>query len=374
VRIAVDAREMAERPTGVGRYLAELLASWSRDRQALGTSVTLYAPDPIQVAPSLIGSGGATVGIAIIPGGRGTRCEQTTLPRTVKSQADVLFCPGYSAPVIRPVPFVVAIHDLSFWAHPEWFARRERIRRRWTTAWAARRAAHVLTISQFSKAEIVRWLGVPASKVTVTPLAPARRFEAASVRREPAALPDGREPLVLFVGSLLNRRHLPTLVRAFAPIARDTPRARLVIVGDNRTFPREDPDAVARELDIAGQVEVRSYVADTELAALYRGASVFAFLSTYEGFGLTPLEAMSAGVPVVAYDTAVGREVYGNAAVLVQPGDIAGVTAALRDAIDDSQLRARLFAAASTCLSRWSWDVTARTTLDVLVQASGTRR
>lgn len=373
MRIAVDARELIGRPTGVGRYLEELIASWSRDPAARGARVSLYAPGPLALRPGLVGSGGAAITTEQVAGGRGTRWEQTTLPWAVHGQADVLFCPGYSAPLLSRVPVVVAIHDLSFFAHPEWFTWREGLRRRGTTAAAARRAMRILTISQFSRGEILRWLRVPAARVHVTYLAPARRLAGSADAPSASQAPRPREPMVLYVGSLLNRRNLPTLVRAFAPVGHAQPAARLVIVGDNRTFPHQDPVAIARSLGIDRQVEVRSYVADEDLAALYRRASAFAFLSEYEGFGLTPLEAMSAEVPVVAYDTPVAREVYGDAAWLVPPGDTDAISSALRSVMEDSAARARLLTAAEACLSRWSWDHTARTTLDVLTDA-GSRR
>jgi len=373
VRVAVDARELTGHPTGVGRYLAELLASWSRDPRAAATVITLVAPDPIELPAGLLGNGGARIETMVAAGGRGTRWEQTTLPRAVGRNVDVLFCPGYSAPVFSPVPFVVTIHDVSFCAHPEWFGWREGVRRRWTVRIAARHAARVLTVSAFSKAEIVRLLGVPESRVQVTWEAPARSFgsPATSLAAAPAPSAEGSHPpTVLYVGSLLNRRQLPLLVRGFAPVARRHPGARLVLVGENRTYPHEDPAAVARELGIGDAVDVRAWVSDAALAQLYREASVFVFLSTYEGFGLTPLEAMSAGVPVVACDTPVAREVYGEAAWLVAPGDLDGVTRALTSVLEDPTVRADLLAAATRTLGRLSWDTTARTTLEVLEQAA----
>jgi glycosyltransferase involved in cell wall biosynthesis len=374
VRIAVDARELAGRPTGVGRYLAELLASWSRDPGARDVHLTLFAPQAIALprgaGQSEAGETGARIDAAVVAGGSGTHWEQVTLPQSLGHEFDVLFCPGYSAPVFPRLPFVVAIHDVSFFAHPEWFRQREGLRRRWTVKAAARRAARVITISGFSQREIVRHLGVPAERVEVTWLAPWRHGPAhpppeAGGLRDAIAVVE-RAPIVLYAGSILNRRQIPLLVRAFAPIARALPGARLVIVGENRTFPPEDPAAIARELGIGEAVDVRAYVSDAALAQLYREASVFAWLSTYEGFGLPPLEAMSAGAPVVACDTAVAREVYGDAARLVPEGDADALTTALQCVLRDPQERARLLDAARQVLTRFSWDETARTTLDVL--------
>ncbi len=366
MRVAVDARELAGRPTGVGRYLSELLACWSREASAADVELALYAPEPIAVPPAPAGARGAKIVPRVVTGARGTMWEQAVLPWAVRGQADVLFCPAYEAPLLSPVPTVVAVHDVSLWAHPEWFRWREGVRRSWTSRVSAVRAARVLTLSNFSKAEITRWLRVEPARIVVTPLGVARRFAG-----EPRAT-TGRERgpgTVLFVGSLLNRRHLPDLVRAFAPIARSRADVRLIIVGDNRTWPREDPEAVAASLGVSDRVECRAYVSDQELAELYADAGAFAFLSTYEGYGLTPLEAMAAGVPVVAYDTPVAREVYGEAACLVPPGDLTGVTTALRDVLEREDTRAALRAAAARRLEGLAWSSTAALVLQALREA-----
>jgi glycosyltransferase involved in cell wall biosynthesis len=120
---------------------------------------------------------------------------------------------------------------------------------------------------------------------------------------------------VLFVGSLFNRRHVIDLIRAFAPIARLHPDASLDIVGDDRSFPREDLRAAIVAEQLEEHVRWHAYVTEEQLAALYAGARAFAFLSEYEGLGLTPLEALAAGIPPVLLDTDVARESCGNAAV-----------------------------------------------------------
>jgi len=237
------------------------------------------------------------------------------------------------------------------------------MRRRSLTRAAARRARVVITISEFSAREIVRWLGVPRERIRLAPPGAARisRGEAAA-----------RDPIVLFVGSLFNRRRIPELLRGFAIVARRVPDARLVLVGDNRTTPPIDPGAIARELGIGTKVEWRSYVPDEELDRLYWRARAFVFLSEYEGFAMTPLEALAHDVPSVLLDTPVAREVYGSAARFVTetPGGVVPLADALIELLTDDGARAKLLEEGRRLLNKYSWAQTATTVRQALEDAA----
>jgi glycosyltransferase involved in cell wall biosynthesis len=175
---------------------------------------------------------------------------------------------------------------------------------------------------------------------------------------------------VLYVGSVFNRRHVDALVGAFARLAAGRPGLRLAIVGDNRTRPWIDLDALVAGTGLADRIDVRSYVADDELSGLYARASAFAFLSEYEGFGLPPLEAMAAGVPVVVLDTPVAREIYGPAAEYVSRAEPDLVAAALDRVLTEGPARERLLHAGTAQVERYSWRECAHRTLQVLLAAS----
>jgi glycosyltransferase involved in cell wall biosynthesis len=369
MRVAIDARELVGRPTGVGRYLAELLRAWGDLAGAHAHDFILCAPDRVPLPTPQKRLAGFRVEVLSAPGS-GTMWEQVVLPRLVaRAHADVLFAPGYTGPVLgalarlfggADVPMVVAIHDVSFAAHPEWFSWREGRRRRFVTRLAAKKAARVITISDFSKQEIVRHLGVSQAKVEVTYLG--------NTRMTPPEPPrSGGDPTVLFVGSLFNRRHIPELLAGFERLAAKHPAVRLDLVGDNRTRPHIDVDQLIARSPARDRIRARAYVEDAELASLYQRASAFVFLSEYEGFALTPLEALGAGLPVVLLDTDVAREIYGPAATYVERPDPALIADGLERALFDDAERTRTLAAAAPQLERYSWDECAQRTLQVVL-------
>jgi glycosyltransferase involved in cell wall biosynthesis len=362
MRIAIDARELTGHPTGVGRYLSEILTAWSQLPAASDHEFVLCAPEPVTVPAPLAASGHAARSLrvtSLTESGRGTLWEQRALPRLVsQARADVLFAPAYTAPVRCPAPVVLTIHDVSFAAHPEWFTRREGFRRRLLARISARRAARVVTESEFSKREIVRLLGVDPVRIDVIYLGASA-----------APAPADRDPLVLYVGSIFNRRHLPALIDGFARVAARHPTLRLEIVGDNRTYPHIDLNETIARTGVADRIRVRQYVSDSDLASLYARASAFAFLSEYEGFGLTPMEAMAAGIPIVVLDTEVAREIYGPAAEFVARPEGSLVAQALERVIADGATAARLRDAGHVRIARYSWPDCAARTLQVLLTA-----
>ncbi|MFI5177805.1 MAG: glycosyltransferase family 4 protein [Vicinamibacterales bacterium] len=362
LHIGIDGRELVGTPTGVGRYLSSVLREWVADA-GFPHQVTVFVPrdpSPLQRIrdPRLTWR--------VLPSrSAGTWWEQTTLARAARSsRLDVFFGAGYTAPIRLSLPSVVAVYDVSFFAHPEWFGAREGVRRRWLTRAAARRATSIITISQFSAAEIVKWLGVPRERVRLAPPG------APVVTPGPRA--GDRAPLVLFVGSLFTRRHIPELIEAFATVVQRVSGARLVLVGENRTRPAIDPRALARQAGIEAAVEWREYVSDEDLARLYGQARVFVFLSDYEGFAMTPLEGMAHGVPPVLLDTPIAREVYGDAARIVRL-TTDGVAAALVDLLQNDASHAALVAAGRGCLARYSWADSARVVRRALGDAAGER-
>jgi glycosyltransferase involved in cell wall biosynthesis len=361
LHIGIDAREMSGQPTGVGRYLSSVLDVWMAD-PSMRHRISLFAP--ADLAPSRPVADGRVRTIVLPATRAGTWWEQVTLPRAVKrARVDVLLSPGYTRPLRLGCASVVVIHDLSFFAHPEWFRPRERLRRQWITRAGARRAQSVVTISEFSAGEIVRWLGIPRARITLAlPGAP----------RVARGMPT-RPPVVLFVGSIFTRRRIPDLLRAFAIVQRTLQDARLVLVGDNRTYPFVDIGSLIAQLDLSDVVEWRRYASEAELETWYDRARVFAFLSDYEGFAMTPLEAIAHGVTPVLLETPVAREIYDDAARLV-PRDEHAIAAALMALLTHDDDWRALGVRGRSRLGRFSWTTTAAALLGAIGHAASARR
>jgi glycosyltransferase involved in cell wall biosynthesis len=369
MRIGIDARQLCGAQTGVGQYVSGLIREWatsheprtsSHEPRATSHEFFLYVPRLIE--STTVGLDGRRFVTRIVAGGGGTAWEQLQLPRATKADhLDVFFAPQYSAPLALHTPTVVAIHDVSFAAHPEWYRLREGVRLRWLVRRSAANARAIVTISEFSRREIVEHLSVPGERVRVIPPGIPERGTTAG---------GAREPRVLFVGSVFNRRHVIDLIRAFAEVARAHPEASLDIAGDNRSFPHEDVTAAIAREETGSRIRWHRYVSDEQLADLYQRARAFAFLSEYEGLGLTPLEALAAGAPAVLLDTPVARESCGDAALYVPPGNLGLITRALERLLFDEPTRAQLLAAAPDVLRKYSWPRAGRDTLALLEQSA----
>jgi glycosyltransferase involved in cell wall biosynthesis len=271
--------------------------------------------------------------------------EQLLLPAAAARQnARVIYSPANLAPVAWPGN-VVQIHDAVSFRHPEWYSRAYV---RWQQAVVprvARRAKLVITVSEWSRAELMEFLGVPAERIRVVPGGVDPRFSAA-IDFEPVCARLGlTKPYVLAVGDRGPRKNLDALRPAVGLLRKEG--IELVVAGGGRGHQLGTALPGARDL---------GYVADEDLPALYAGARAFALPSLHEGFGLTVLEAMAAGVPVVASRRAALPEVVTGAGVLVDPDDWGLFGAALVKAATDKQERARLREEGRRVAARYTWE------------------
>jgi glycosyltransferase involved in cell wall biosynthesis len=273
-------------------------------------------------------------------------------------------------PLASPVPSVVTIHDLSPFLFPQTFRRVNRTYTRWAIKVACRRAAHLLAVSEYTKSEIMRWLHVPAERITVTYNGVAERFrpqDAAAVAelRRRAGLP---ERFILFVGTLEPRKNLPALLEAYARIAGDTDAA--LVIGGGKGWLYDEIFARAEQLNLGQRLHFAGFIPDEELPLWYAAAELFVLPSLYEGFGIPVLEAMACGTPVVTTTSSSLPEVAGDAALTVPPTDIDAMADAMLRLLQQPELRAELIERGVEQAARFTWESTAQRTLGVYYAAA----
>jgi glycosyltransferase involved in cell wall biosynthesis len=277
----------------------------------------------------------------------------------------------YIAPPFSLVPDVVTIHDILFETHPELFegAFSERsvglIRR------TARRAAVVLTVSEFSRRALVDRYHLPPEKVLVTPNG-VDREAFRPLQTEPAGIRERYRldgPFVLFVGRIEPRKNLPRLIRAFSRIrGKVGDGIRLVIAGQEDFRSREVFEEAKRQGERS--VVFLGAVPDADLPALYNLAEALVYPSLAEGFGIPVLEAMACGTPVLASPRGALPEVGGDAVLWVEPEDEEALAGGIERILTDSELRGRLRAAGPARAERFDWNETARVTLEAYRRAA----
>jgi glycosyltransferase involved in cell wall biosynthesis len=270
----------------------------------------------------------------------------------------VFFSPGYNSPAISPGPFVFTLHDLHHLCVPENSNALKRAYYRYFIRPACHRAAYVLTVSEYSKGEIVNWAQVPEDKVVNVGNGVGSPFIPSGPSYQPGY------PYLLYVGSRLPHKNLPRLLKAFAVsgVQRDI---RLVVSGD----PDQALMAEARQLGLGETLVFARASSNESLAELYRGAHAFAFVSFYEGFGFPPLEAMACGVPVLSSNACSLPEVVGDAGILVDPYEVDAIAEGIRRIVQATSLRCELKQKGLARAGKYTWDQTARKTQEILEAA-----
>jgi glycosyltransferase involved in cell wall biosynthesis len=373
--LAIDCSKIESRPTGPGRWLLNILRYWPDDFPA-----RLYFRRQIpeydflnkkslgsRISPPLasLAFGGALGFFSKVD----PLWRHLILPRALKRDKVSTLLEPFYIPLLTwpPEKTILCIADISYKRHPEWFGRRSQLR--WFPDRLVKRVRHVITISEFSKREIMDYYGIPESRITVTPLAadpifksPARDFQ-----------PPLSKHYFLFWGDLNNRRHPKEMIEAFVrtQIAdRQAQSLSFIVVGRDITNP---PQRILRRIEEANRTLGREaiihkeYPSDAELVWLVQGALAVVYLSDYEGFGMPVLEGMACGAPVITSYTSSLPEVGGNAAYYIKDNtNTEEIAAAMKYLAEQPEARKKLSAEGIRQASHFSWKITADRTIEVL--------
>ena len=286
------------------------------------------------------------------------------VPRAARrARVDVIHAPAYTAPFWAFAPVVLTIHDVSYERQPQWYPYRRDWARRAFYRHSASAASHILTVSRFSATEIAAAYRIPMERMTVTPLGVDEAF--APDPGVPLELPAGvTPPYVLHVGDLHERRNLPMLVEALlAARGAGAEPLSIAFAGTDRGV-GDTLRRLATQAGAADALVLLGSVTERRLRALYRGAAALVYPSLYEGFGLPLIEAMACGTPVIASRVTSIPEVVGDAGVLLDPANVGAWTAAILEVANDEHVRARLRAAGLRRAAEFTWERTARLTLE----------
>ena len=366
LRVGFDGRAFSSPAAGIRRYATELV------------SALVDLGEPLEIV-ALGGDAGAipsavarTAASAHPPSNAGWTL--IGLPRTAaRAGVQLIHAPSYTAPFWAGVPVVLTIHDVSYELHPEWYPyRRDRLRRYFYRR-SAQGAARILTDSLFSASEISRAYGIASKRVVVIPLGVHPAFGAGDSNL-PLELPANvMEPYLLHVGDLHERRNLTVVVEALLEARRHFGAAAaisLVLAGVDRGM-GAGLCAMAAEAGAPDAVIALGPVEEDRIHALYHGALALVYPSLYEGFGLPLVEAMASGTPVLASHEASMPEVLGGAGVLLDPRDVSAWRDAIIRLVNDESLRDDLRARGLARAATFTWQRTARLTLEVYREVVG---
>lgn len=288
-------------------------------------------------------------------------------PRVLNRDRVALAHFQYVAPPVCPCPTVVTVHDISYEYFPEYFNPLQRLRMRTLIPLSARRAAAVLTVSEYSRQDIIQRYGIEPERVVVTynGVSPAFRLLSPEEAMTATARFGFQRPFILGVGNLQPRKNLERLIRAYARLRTAVDCEHdLVLVGQMAWKGHRIQETVER-LSIAPFVHLTGYVSEQELVALYNRAALFAYPSTFEGFGLPVLEAMACGAPVLTSNTSSLPEVAGDAAITVDPYDEEAIGDGLRRLLHDEALRTCLRTTGFSQAAKFNWQTAAEQTAAV---------
>ncbi|MAU00152.1 MAG: glycosyl transferase family 1 [Anaerolineaceae bacterium] len=361
MRIGFDGTPLLGQRSGVGHYTGRLLAHLVQQRPEW--EYMLFSNRPFEPLEAELAR---ALPLADNFGFSRFVWMQLILPRIIRQrQPDLCHFPNNTAPLCLSRPSVITIHDASLFLHSRHHPRSRLLALRLLLPHVARRATAVITVSHHARQDLMRILQLPAEKIHVIHEAAPAGFQPLDdpiERRQLRARYNLPEQFVLFVGTMEPRKNLKRLIRAIAQLRWRGCDTRLVLVGPNGWLINGSLDKEIEALNLQDAVQNLGYVPQEDLPGIYSLATIFAFPSLYEGFGLPPLEAMACGTPVLTSRDSAMAEICGEAAWLVDPQQEAAIADGLACLLADPERREHLRQLGLARAQHYSWERTARET------------
>jgi glycosyltransferase involved in cell wall biosynthesis len=372
LRIAIDAHSVGAKLGGNETYAINLIEALAEIDQS--NRYTLYVTKPEAVDRFANRWPNFTVR-QTLPHTPLVRIPLTLVRELRRNPVDVLHV-QYTAPPLAPCPVVTTIHDLAFEHIPRTFNRRSWMQLRLTVRRTARRAAQIITVSEYSRQDISKSYRVDPELITVTPEAAPAWFSQVTNETELRKVRENygiEGDYILSLCSIQPRKNLVRLIEAYSLLRQSRPEVKLpqlVLAGKRGWLDSETFNAAERNVR-GGDILFTGYVPDKDLPALYSGATCFVYPSYFEGFGLPVLEAMQCGAPVIAGNRTSIPELVADAGLLFDPFDTASLADALKRTLDDAEYRTTLRRKGLKRSAEFSWKTTAEMTLKVYEKAVG---
>jgi glycosyltransferase involved in cell wall biosynthesis len=282
-------------------------------------------------------------------------------------QIDVFHC-QYMAPPICPTPYVVTLHDILHETNREYYPKALGLFMRCFYPFCARKAAHVFTVSEYSKKQIIKRYRVPEERMTITYNAVSDEFHKINDRERiliTCRKYKIHENYILFVGRLEPRKNIIGLIKAYHIIKQRNAASQKLVIAGMKDFMYKQIFNLVEKLKMTKEVIFTGRVDQGDLPLIYNGADLFVYPSFAEGFGLPPLEAMACGVPVVTSNTTSLPEVVGDAGIMIDPHDTHAIAHAMQSVLNNPELRTTLIRKGLARSRRFSWQKVAEKTLRV---------
>jgi glycosyltransferase involved in cell wall biosynthesis len=334
LRIGVDAREIQGQMTGIGRYLTGFL----KHASAGSHEYFLYyqqAPESNLNYPKIKSR---------VLNGQKFIWDHILLPKALaRDRVDLFFSPYYKRPWFLKCRSVVTVHDLNILSkrdYPFW----HRLYFRALISRSIKKADIVMTVSNYVKEDIVKTFKLQANKIIVNYNSIDQRFrpEASGDAEAVLAKYDIDSKYVLYVGNLMPHKNISSLIKAYSQLPVGLKDKYKLVIAGGKNWTYKQLFELSGKLGLLNHIVFTGFIADEDLACVYREASLFVFPSFMEGFGFPPLEAMACGVPVVAAKGTSLPEVLGDAAILVEAVDLEGLRKAINEVLTNEKLKMRL--------------------------------